>query len=244
MAAYNAGEGKILKALNRTKSDDYWSLLKTNQIKSETKDYVPKFIAASMIANSPETFGFDNLEYHPPMNYDLVTVDSPVDLEVIAECAETTEAVIKELNPELRRWCTPPDVREYTLRIPEGKKDIFLENISDLPESERFSVDTYTARRGDTFRTISKKTGIPVEVILDMNDMEKIMPLKAGTEIYLPPKEKCTLDKEDRALIHKASFKAKKKFVAASKKSTHGKKMKKVASKRSRKNLKAKARKV
>lgn len=244
MAAYNAGEGKILKALNRTKSDDYWSLLKTNQIKSETKDYVPKFIAASMIANSPETFGFDNLEYHPPMNYDLVTVDSPVDLEVIAECAETTEAVIKELNPELRRWCTPPDVREYTLRIPEGKKDIFLENISDLPESERFSVDTYTTRKGDTFRTISKKTGIPVEVILDMNDMEKIMPLKAGTEIYLPPKEKCTLDKEDRALIHKASFKAKKKFVAASKKSTHGKKLKKTSSKRSRKNLKAKARRV
>jgi membrane-bound lytic murein transglycosylase D len=178
------------------------------------------------------------------MNYDLVTVDSPVDLEVIAECAETTEAVIKELNPELRRWCTPPDVREYTLRIPEGKKDIFLENISDLPESERFSVDTYTARRGDTFRTISKKTGIPVEVILDMNDMEKIMPLKAGTEIYLPPKEKCKLDKEDRALIHKASFKAKKKFVAASKKSAHGKKLKKTSSKRSRKNLKAKARKV
>ena len=243
MAAYNAGEGKILRALNRTKTDDYWSLLKTNQIKSETKDYVPKFIAASLIANSPETFGFDNLEYHPPMNYDLVTVKSPVDLEVIAECAETTEAVIKELNPELRRWCTPPDLREYTLRIPEGKKDIFLENISGIPEDERFSADTYTAKKGDTFQKISKKTGIPVEVILDMNDMEKIMPLKAGTEIYLPPKEKCMLDKEDRASIQKASFKVKKKF-AASKKSAHGKTMKKVSSKRSRKGPKTKSKKV
>jgi membrane-bound lytic murein transglycosylase D len=244
MAAYNAGEGKIMRALNRTKTDDYWSLLKTNHIKNETKDYVPKFIAASMIANSPETFGFDNLEYHPPLNYDLVTVKSPVDLEVIAGCAETTEAVIKELNPELRRWCTPPDIREYALRIPEGKKDIFLENISGIPENERFSVDTYTAKKGDTFQKISKKTGIPVEVILDMNDMEKIMPLKAGTEIFLPPKEKCMLDKEDRASIQKASFKVKKKFVAASKKPAHGKTIKKVSSKRSRKGLKTKSKKV
>ena len=238
MAAYNAGEGKILRALNKTKTDDYWSLLKTNHIRSETKDYVPKFIAASMIANSPQTFGFDNLEYHPPLNYDSVTVTSPVDLEVIAACAETTEAAIKELNPELRRWCTPPDVREYTLRIPEGKKDIFLENLFQIPEEERFTVDMYTAGKGDTFKTISKKTGVPVQVILDMNDMEKIMPLKAGTMIYLPPKEKCVLDKEDRATIQKASFKPKKKCVVTSKKSAHGKAIKKVSYKGNKKGLK------
>jgi membrane-bound lytic murein transglycosylase D len=227
MAAYNAGEGKILRALNKTRTDDYWALLKTNHIKSETKDYVPKFIAASLIANSPQTFGFDNLEYHPPFNYDLVTVKSPVDLEVIAVCAETTEAAIKELNPELRRWCTPPDIREYTLRIPEGKKDIFLENFSQIPEEKRFTVDFYTAKNGDTFKTISKKTGVPVQVILDMNDMEKIMPLKTGTMIYLPPKDKCVLDKGDRALIHKASFKTKKKVVSPSKRSARGKTIKK-----------------
>ena len=85
MAAYNAGEGKILKALNRTKTDDYWALLKTSQIRSETKNYVPKFIAASMIANSPQNFGFEDIEYHPPLNYDRVAIKSPLDLEVIAE---------------------------------------------------------------------------------------------------------------------------------------------------------------
>jgi membrane-bound lytic murein transglycosylase D len=227
MAAYNAGEGKILRALNKTRTDDYWALLKTNHIKSETKDYVPKFIAASLIANSPQSFGFENIEYHPPLNYDLVTVKSPVDLEVIAVCAETTEAAIKELNPELRRWCTPPDLREYTLRIPEGKKGIFLENFSQIPEAQRFTVDFYTAKNGDTFKTISKKTGVPVQVILDMNDMEKIMPLKTGTMILLPPKDKRSLDKEDRALIHKVSYKSKKNVV-----SSHGKRTKKASFKR------------
>ena len=103
MAAYNAGEGKILRAINKTNSDDYWSLLDTSYIRRETKDYVPKFIAASLIANSPEEFGFEELEYHPPLNYDEITVYSPVDLEVIADCAEMGVGVIKELNPELRR---------------------------------------------------------------------------------------------------------------------------------------------
>jgi membrane-bound lytic murein transglycosylase D len=125
MAAYNAGEGKILKALNKTKAEDYWALLNTRYIRKETKNYVPKFIAASLIATNPESFGFEDIEYHAPLNYDKVSIESPVDLEVIAECAETSMEVIKELNPELRRWCTPPDVSEYILRVPEGRKTVY-----------------------------------------------------------------------------------------------------------------------
>ncbi len=218
MAAYNAGEGKILRALNKSKSDDYWALLDTRYIRDETKDYVPKFIAASMIANSPENFGFNNLEYHPPMNYDLATIKTPVDLDIAAECAETSIEIIRELNPELRRWCTPPDVPEYTLRIPPGKKDVFLENLSRVPEEKRVTVDTYIVKKGDTFQKVSKKTGVPVQAILDLNDMEKIMPLKAGTKVDLPPKEKYELDRDDKAQVKKASFKQKKKNISKSKK--------------------------
>jgi len=213
MAAYNAGEGKILKAINKSNTDDYWSLLNTKYIRNETKDYVPKFIAASLIANSPEDFGFKELEYHPPLNYDEVSIQSPLDLQVVADCAETTVDVIKELNPELRRWCTPPDVPEYILRIPEGKKDVFLKNLSLIPEDERFSMDTYTVRRGETFQRISKRTGIPVQVILDLNSLEKIVPLKDGMKVFLPPKGKFILDREDRTVIKKASFKKKNKLT-------------------------------
>ena len=211
MAAYNAGEGKIIRALKRTKADDYWSLLPTNQIKRETKDYVPKFIAASLIAYSPEDYGFDNLEFHPPLSYETATLNFPVDLDVAADCAETSLDIIRGLNPELKRWCTPPDLREYPLRIPEGKKEIFFENLSRVPENERFTVDVYTAKKRDTFKSISKKTGVPVAVILDLNDMEKIIPLKAGTELFLPPKDKLILDADDRVSVKKASYKQKKK---------------------------------
>jgi membrane-bound lytic murein transglycosylase D len=242
MAAYNAGEGKILRAINKTNSDDYWSLLDTKYIRRETKDYVPRFIAASLIANSPEEFGFEELEYHPPLNYDEVTVHSPVDLQVIADCAETKIEVIKELNPELRRWCTPPDISEYTLRIPEGKEDAFLKNISLIPEKERFTIDTYTVRKGDTFKKISKRTGIPVQVILDLNSLEKIIPLKDGMEIYLPPKGKFVLDRDDRVTIKKASYKGKKSL--AKKRSSRMKGLKKVLFKDKKKGLKTKSKKV
>lgn len=216
MAAYNAGEGKILKALNRTKAEDYWALLDTNYIKPETKNYVPKFIAASMIANRPEDFGFENLEYYPPLNYDEVLLNHPLDLDVAAECAGTTLKEIKELNPELRRWCTPPDVSEYTLRIPAGTKDLFIENLVKVPEEKRFTIDKYTVKKGDTFKKISNKTGIPLQVILDLNDLKKIIPLKAGMKLYLPPKEKFVLDKDDKIIkknksIKKAAYKYKKK---------------------------------
>jgi membrane-bound lytic murein transglycosylase D len=219
MAAYNAGEGKILKALNKSNADNYWALLEGRHIRNETKNYVPKFIAASMIANSPQNFGFHDLEYLQPLIYDLVAIKTPVDLDIIAGCAETSVEVIKELNPELRRWCTPPDVPEYSIRIPEGKKDVFNENLSRVPVEKRFTVDTYTVKKRDTLATISKRTGIPAYVILDLNDMEKVMPLKEGTMLYLPPKEKIELDRDDKAPVKKASLKRKKKSSGKNRKS-------------------------
>ncbi len=242
MAAYNAGEGKILKALNKTKTDNYWSLLNTSYIRSETKDYVPKFIAASLIANSPQNFGFENLEYHLPLNYDEVTIKSPVDLDVIAECAETSVETIKELNPELRRWCTPPDVPEYTLRVPAGEKGLFLENLSQIAEEKLFSIDIYKAKKGDTFKKISKSTGVPVQVILELNSLEKIIPLKVGTKIYLPPKGKFVLDRDDRISIKKASFKSKKKARVKDKDLGTRKTIKKTSFKQQKKTQKTKQR--
>jgi membrane-bound lytic murein transglycosylase D len=211
MAAYNAGEGRILKALKRSKSDDYWSLLNTRHIKSETKNYVPRFIAASTIAANPEEFGFRNIEYHQPLNYDEVMISGPIDLEVAAKCADTTIETIKELNPELRRWCTPPHEHAYVLRIPAGTKENFQQNLAEIPENERFSIEAYTVKKGDTLYRIAKKTGVTVRAILVLNSMNKIRPLKPGTEIDLPPKEKFQIDRDDRYEIRKASYKKSKK---------------------------------
>jgi membrane-bound lytic murein transglycosylase D len=206
MAAYNAGEGKIRRALRKTKADDYWDLQKTSYIKRETKNYVPRFIAASLIANSPHEFGFEDLEYLPPLNYDTVIIESPVDLEIAAQCAETSHDIIKELNPELKRWCTPPDVTGYLLKIPEGSEYIFLQNLSEIPEEERLTVDRYIVKRGDTLTKIAKITRVPLKVIRDLNLYKDINPLKIGDELSVPPKGKYTLDRDDKALMKKTPY--------------------------------------
>jgi membrane-bound lytic murein transglycosylase D len=226
MAAYNAGEGKIYRAIKKSRADDYWDLLDTNNIKTETKEYVPKFIAASLIASNPEDFGFHDIAYKEPLSYDEVELDSPIDLAVAAECAETELEVIKKLNPELRRWCTPPDVQRYTLKIPQGTKETFIEKLSAVPEEERFTIDRYTVKTGDTFKKIAKVKGVPESVILSLNSMEKIMPLKTGSKIYLPPKGLYIADAGDReAPLKKVSL--------LKKVSHHKHKKKKTSSKRS-----------
>jgi membrane-bound lytic murein transglycosylase D len=232
MAAYNAGEGKIMRAMKRSNADDYWDLLDTKHIRSETKEYVPRFIAASMIAANPKEFGFEEIHYHAPLSYDEVEISFPIDLAVAAECAGTTIEEIKRLNPELRRWCTPPDAQKYFIKVPEGTGDVFVERLSAMPEAERFTIDRYIVRKGDTFKSISGKTGVPVPVILSLNAMEKIMPLKTGSSIYLPPMDLFSLDNVDRALMKKASSKkkitvsssGKKKGAATARKSTKSRK--------------------
>ncbi len=209
LAAYNAGEGKISKALRKSDSVDYWSLLNTKQIRNETKQYVPRYIAATMIANTPEEYGFDNLDYREPLEYDQVTVSSPLDIEVVAKCAECTVKEIKEANPELRRWSTPPNVAEYTLRIPEGSKDIFLKNLAAIPKEERFTVDQYTLKKGDTIKKIARKTGIPGTTIVAMNSLGGLKHLTAGNMITLPPRGKFSPDPDDRAFVHKVAYKTK-----------------------------------
>ena len=236
MAAYNAGEGKIMKAMKRSNADDYWDLLDTKHIRSETKEYVPRFIAASMIAANPKEFGFEEIDYHAPLSYDEVEISFPIDLAVAAECAGTTIEEIKRLNPELRRWCTPPDAQKYVIKVPQGTGDVFVERLSAMPEAERFTIDRYIVRKGDTFKSISAKTGVPVSVILSLNAMEKIMPLKKGSAIYLPPMDLFSLDNVDRALMKKASSKKKISVSSSGKKkgaATHRKRTK------SRKQLKA-----
>ncbi len=203
LAAYNAGEGRIMRALKSTGADDYWDLLKTRKIHPETKEYVPRYIAATKIARTPHNYGFEGLDYHEPFDFEEVTITEPLDIDIIALAAETTPKVIRELNPELRRWCTPFNERQYTIRVPVGSKELFFENLETIPKEERVSVDTYIIQKGDTIKKVAQKTGFPVGVILAMNSLEGIESLKPGERLNLPPKDKFVLDLDDKKERHK-----------------------------------------
>jgi len=222
LAAYNAGEGKISKALKRTDSEDFWSLLDTQQIRQETKDYVPRYIAAAIIANTPEEYGFRDLTYHEPLEYDEVVLYVPVDLEIIAKCAGTSVNEIRELNPELRRWSTPPNTIEYLLRLPVDTADAFIENLAKVPDEKLFSYETYTVRKHETLKKIASRSGVPVSTVLALNSLAGIERLSAGEKIKLPPRGKYVADIDDKMTARKVSRASKVALKSSKKGRGHG----------------------
>jgi membrane-bound lytic murein transglycosylase D len=127
LASYNAGAGKVQRALLRTQSEDFWDLKASRYIRRETKNYIPKYMAATIIAKNPEAYGFD-VPAVDPYVYDEAVITGSADLRLVAQCAGTTYEIIKELNPELKRWITPPDADRYVLRLPEGTGEAFRHN--------------------------------------------------------------------------------------------------------------------
>src|SRR3990170_3888500 len=131
-AGYNAGEGKIGRAIKKYKTVDFWQLSqpKYKYLRRETKDYVPKLIAAAMIAKEPAKYGFDDIEYHPSLAYEKVTINRMTDLRDIAMAAECSLEDIQTLNPELKTKFTPPNYPDYELNVPMGKKEILEDKLA------------------------------------------------------------------------------------------------------------------
>lgn len=229
LAAYNAGEGRIARAMKKSNANDYWELLDKKQLPAETREYVPRYIAATLIANTPEDHGFTDLVFQQPLDFEEIILTRPVDLVVIAACSDTTLDIIRELNPELRRWSTPPNMTEYKVRIPAGTKDFFMDNYNAMPEDELFSVEKYVVKKGDTIKKIVKKTNTPIQAMLSMNSLSGIESLKPGEVVLLPPDGKFSPDLDDKMAGKKKLVKvAKKPKKSGTKKELAGNKRSKV----------------
>lgn len=124
MAAYNAGEGRIRGAIRRGGSLDFWDLRQRNVLPEETEDYVPKFLAAVIIGQHPEKFGFQLEKKNTFPNVQAVSVPSPVSLGKVAHVLSVPVDELRWLNPHLTRSMTPPHVTSYDLWIPEQKAEL------------------------------------------------------------------------------------------------------------------------
>ncbi len=185
LASYNCGPGRVSRAISTSGSTCYWELSRQRLIPPETRNYVPKLLAALLIAKEPEKYGFD-ITYQEPLAYEYVTIPTSTDLEVIARLADSTLEEIRGLNPELRRWSTPPAIRNYRLRVPAGTKAEFEKRYAALPEKQRASFSRYTVRRGDTLGAIAARYNVRAEEIASLNNITNPRALRIGAELMLP----------------------------------------------------------
>jgi membrane-bound lytic murein transglycosylase D len=185
-AGYNAGEYKIVTAMRRYRTEDFWKLTNYRYLKPETKNYVPQMIAAALIAKDPKKYGFTDVEYQEPLRYEKVKVLELTDLSLIAKACETSLEEIKDLNPELRRGVTPPNETDYEIKLPFGKKDLFQKNFGVLQPLEKFEFKTHPVKKGETLQGIARYYRVDLEPLLEINHLKKTSPISKGMTLLIP----------------------------------------------------------
>lgn len=184
-AAYNAGSGRVRRAIARTGRRDYWDLIRGTSLRRETRSYVPKMIAAAIIAKNPEKYGFRDIVAQPPLEFDVAAVPDATSMDVLAEAAETEEEVMRELNPEYLRYVTPPD-REVTIRVPPGKADAFRVNYASIPADKRVTWLIHVVTRGQTLGQIARRYGSSVAALRAANGNVNPRRLQIGQQLVVP----------------------------------------------------------
>ncbi len=185
-AGYNAGEGRVSRAIRQVKSRDFWKLRKYRIIRRETKNYVPKFMAAMMIAKEPERYRFD-VRYEAPWQYDEVEIKRATYLSSIAKNAGVSLKELKSYNPELKRDITPPRTPGYRIKLPLGKKKVFLANYSPEQEAEVVVGRDFKhrVRRGETMTSIARRYGVSIDLLLETNRLHRQSIIRAGQHLLV-----------------------------------------------------------
>lgn len=189
LAAYNCGGGRVRRAIRRTKkkNPDYWDI--RNRLPRETRYYVPRYISTALIAMEPKAYNFnvDTLNYSDEYVFENFPLTEPVNLEVLAKCANISDSAIKELNPELVKSTTPPDQSIYQLRIPEGTLKNFAANFALLSEEEKQPWVDHTIKGGENLSKISKKYGVSVAELAALNSIKNPRSrLRTGGSLRIP----------------------------------------------------------
>lgn len=185
-AGYNAGEGKIDRAIQKYDTEDFWKIAKEKYLRTETKDYVPKLIAAAMLAKHPAKYGFKGINYEEPVLFEEVVLEGPVDLRVAAKCAGTSYDEMKKLNPEILHWVTPPDYKGYHLKVPGGAADRFRRKYASLSAAERLGGEKLKVEESVSIASLAREHGVPAVLLAAANGYSSDTTVKGGRSIVLP----------------------------------------------------------
>lgn len=210
LSAYNAGEMRIMNAIMRGKSRDFWQLVKDKQLPAETMDYIPKFMAAFLIGTNPEKYGFRRPTAESNEELVAVNVPSPISLHTVSEYASVPLVTLQVANPHLVKGMTPPGTQNYKIWVPKtfvsninenqerlatARLNIAPTRVAKIEKAEAPSQESRSARkfhrvkRGEHLAMIAEKYGMTVGQLkvfnrLKSNNIRPGMKLKIrGSEI-------------------------------------------------------------
>lgn len=203
MAAYNSGPGNVQRAVQRTGYADFWELYKRNVLPGETKNYVPIILAFTIMAKNPTQYGLEHLAPDPPLVYDTVKVDYPVDLRLVAECVDSPLSSLQELNPALLRMTTPKD-SSYDLRLPAGTAEKYQQTIASIPRDKRVWWRYHKVTPGESLSEVARQFRTTTSAIAEANNIAEDDEVRAGDRLIIPVTPRA--DAQRLAFSRKATF--------------------------------------
>jgi membrane-bound lytic murein transglycosylase D len=185
MAAYNSGPGTVQSAVKRTGFADFWELYRRNVLPKETRNYVPIILAVTIMAKNPSQYGLNAVAMERPADYDTVTLTSPVDLRLVAECVGGNVEDLQDLNPSLLRLTTPHE-GNFELHLPAGTKDQYETAIAAIPAGMRLWWRYHSVHSGDTLASLARTYHVTAKSIAEANHLDTPAELEADAKLVIP----------------------------------------------------------
>jgi membrane-bound lytic murein transglycosylase D len=185
MAAYDWGAGNVQRAVQKTGYADYWELYKRNNLPGETKSYVPEILAAIIIANNPQQYGFDDVTLDPPVLTDTVTVNYSVNLRLVSDVVDAPVDELMALNPSLLRMATPPDA-SFDLHLPAGTAALYEQRIAEIPEAKRNAWRYHRVAADDSLASVAREFHVTAAELAAANQLRESESI-AGLEALVVP---------------------------------------------------------
>lgn len=188
IAAYNAGEGTIQRAVDHNthlgKPTDFWHL----DLSEETSSYVPKILALATIIKHPNRYPINLPKVKQAPYLAEVNMNSQINLIQAAQMANIDLKRLAKLNPGYNRWATDPH-GSNTLLLPVTKVDHFIKELKKHPASQRVTWYRIRVQKGDSLAKIAHKYSTSADLIKQINRLNTTN-LYPGEALLVPSKQK------------------------------------------------------
>jgi membrane-bound lytic murein transglycosylase D len=181
LAAYNCGENSVANACARSSSSNYWQL----RLPRETKNYVPEFISALIVAKNPQCFGYSR-NVSDTFDLDTLFLNQCLNMHAVADSLGVDEKAFRSMNPHIMHWCTPPNAGKVTLYLPHGTKERLAASYALDPDAYTVTWFGYGVKSGQTLAGIARQFKVPLDALKSINPPASAGRLSPGQSILIP----------------------------------------------------------